>query len=145
MSKKILVLTGPNLNLLGTREPEIYGSDTLADLESLCIKTGLSLGLEVECKQSNYEGELVTWIQEVRNTHAGIIINAGAYTHTSVAILDALKMCECPIYEVHISNIAAREEFRRHSYISSVAKATLCGMGINSYAYALQDLGNLLR
>lgn len=140
MSKKILVLNGPNLNLLGTREPKIYGTATLADLETLCVKTGLELGLEVECKQSNHEGELVTWIQDVRKTHAGIIVNAGAYTHTSVAILDALKMCDLPVYEVHITNIFAREAFRHHSYISPVATGVLCGLGFNGYIYALQDL-----
>lgn len=144
MGKPILVLNGPNLNMLGIREPEIYGKTTLRDVEALCIKTAADLGLEVACKQSNSESELVTWVQEARNTHSAIVINAGAYSHTSVALLDALTLTELPILEVHITNIHAREEFRRNSYISLVAKAVLCGCGIDGYAYAIRTAAKLI-
>jgi len=140
----ILVLTGPNLNMLGVREPEVYGHATLGDAEALCKKTASELGLAIECRQSNHEGELVTWIQQSRDTHHGIVINAGAYTHTSIAILDALKICELPVIEVHISNIFAREEFRHHSFISPIAKGVICGLGIDGYAYAVRALASLV-
>lgn len=140
----LLVLNGPNLNTLGVREPEIYGSTTLGDVEALCARTGHEMGFEIVCRQSNSEGELVTWIQESRGRYAGLVINAGAYTHTSVAILDALKFAGLPIIEVHISNVFAREAFRHHSYISPVATGVLCGFGIEGYALAIRGLAACL-
>ena len=116
---KIFILNGPNLNLLGTREPEIYGHDTLADVEALCHETAKAHNMEVDFRQSNHEGELVEWIQEAIKQAGGVIINAAAYTHTSIAIHDALKMLDCPIIEVHFSDPSNREEFRHHSYISA--------------------------
>jgi 3-dehydroquinate dehydratase-2 len=141
----ILVLNGPNLNMLGMREPKTYGKTTLRDLEKLCKNTATKLGLGVDCRQSNLEGELVTWIQESRKTHAGIIINAGGYSHSSVAILDALTLAEKPTIEVHITNIHAREKFRHHSLVSKAAKGVICGLGIDGYAYALQSMAKLLK
>jgi 3-dehydroquinate dehydratase-2 len=141
----ILVLNGPNLNILGLREPKVYGKATLRDLETLCHKTAKSLGLEAECRQSNIEGELVGWIQESRKTHNGIIINAGGYSHTSVAIFDALQMCKFPIIEVHISNIYSREKFRHVSLLSKAAKGVIAGLGIDGYAYALQAMASTLK
>src|SRR3984885_109802 len=140
----LLVLNGPNLNMLGVREPKTYGNATLRDLEALCKKTAKTLGVTVDCRQSNLEGELVTWIQESRKKHSGIIINAGGYSHTSVAILDALLLAERPVIEVHISNIYSRDQFRRHSLISKAAKGVICGLGIDGYAYALQSMAKLL-
>lgn len=141
---KILILNGPNLNLLGFREPEVYGRETLADVERACRKTAQTLGLEIDFRQSNREGELVDWIQEARTDHAGIIINAGAYSHTSVAILDALLAAERPVVEVHLSNLFKREEFRHHSYISQAAQGVICGLGAAGYLYALDALGRRL-
>ena len=141
----VLILNGPNLNMLGLREPKIYGKSTLANIESLCQQTAKKLGLNVDCYQSNLEGELVTWIQKSRKNHSGIIMNAGGYSHTSVAILDALLLSEKPVIEVHISNIFAREEFRHHSLISKAAKGIICGLGIDGYALALQALSKLLK
>ena len=141
----ILVLNGPNLNMLGVREPKTYGKATLRDLEALCKKTAKSLGLAVDCRQSNIEGELVTWIQGSRKTHGSIVINAGGYSHTSVAILDALLLSELPVIEVHITNIYAREKFRHHSLLSKAAKGVICGLGIDGYAYALQAMAKLLK
>src|ERR1700744_2647299 len=142
MKKKlpILVLNGPNLNMLGVREAKIYGKATLKDLEALCHKTAKRLKLEVDCRQSNIEGELVTWIQQARKKHSGIIINAGAYSHTSVALLDALQLTELPIIEVHISNIYNRERFRHSSYISKAARGVIAGLGIDGYAYAIEAM-----
>lgn len=131
--------------MLGLREPEIYGSATLKDAETLARKTGESFGLKLDCRQSNSEDELIHWIQDARTTHAAIIINAGAYSHTSIAIMDALVLAELPVVEVHITNIHAREEFRHHSYISNVAKAFICGCGIDGYAYAMQTVAKLLK
>ncbi len=142
--KKILVLNGPNLNKLGVREPQIYGSATLGDVEALCAQTAKALGFEVVCRQSNHEGELVTWIQDAPAAFAGIVLNAGAYTHTSVALFDALKMAGIPVIEVHISNIFARESFRHHSYISPIASGILCGFGIEGYALAIRGLASIL-
>lgn len=141
----VLILNGPNLNMLGVREPEIYGSATLADAESLCRTMAQALGMEVDCRQSNDEGELVTWIQNARKTHSGIVINAGGYSHTSVAILDALLLCEKPVIEVHATNIFRREEFRHHSLISRAAKGVICGFGIEGYALALQAMATLVK
>ena len=137
MLTNILVLHGPNLNMLGTREPEIYGHETLEDVNALIQAKAKTLGLTVECKQSNHEGELVTWIQQARDISAAIVINAGASTHTSFAIADALRAAELPVYEVHLSNIYQRESFRHHSYISDIAVAVICGLGPDGYLYAL--------
>ena len=145
MTKTILILNGPNLNLLGKRQPEIYGSDTLEDIEADCTVMGQGLGLEVVCKQSNHEGELVDWIHEARGRAGGIIINPGAYSHTSVAILDALLSVEIPTIEVHLSNIHQREEFRHHSYVSRAAKGVICGFGSLGYILAIQALTAELR
>ena len=145
MSKtNVLILNGPNLNMLGTRQPEIYGHETLTDVESLCQRHGASVGLSVDFRQSNYEGELVTWIQQAKGNASGIIINAGAYTHTSVAILDALLTAQIPTIEVHLSNIHQREEFRHHSYVSRAAKGMICGLGTQGYCLALDALANLI-
>lgn len=137
MSTKILVLNGPNLNMLGTREPEVYGHETLDDVQAAIQRQAGELGLAVDCRQSNSEGELVTWIQQARGQAAAIIINAGAYSHTSIAIPDALRAAELPVYEVHLSNIYRRESFRHHSHISSVAVAVICGLGSDGYLCAL--------
>ncbi len=141
---KILILNGPNLNMLGVREPEIYGADTLADIEQRCHAHASTLGFSVDFRQSNVEGELVTWIQESRTTCQGIAINAAAFTHTSVAILDALSLLDIPIIEVHLSNIFARESFRHHSYVSAVAAGVICGFGWRGYTLALDALKDIL-
>lgn len=140
MAQAIHIINGPNLNLLGTREPEIYGTTTLADIEAMCSTRASAHGLEAMCHQSNDEGELVTIIQSARKGAAGLIINAGAYSHTSVAILDALQAVEAPIMEVHLSNIFAREEFRHHSYISGIAAGVICGLGAQGYEMAIDAL-----
>ena len=140
----ILVLNGPNLNLLGVREPKTYGSETLADIEEACLERAAALDLALDFRQSNHEGQLVDWIQEARESADGIIINAGAYSHTSIAILDALRACELPIIEVHLSNIFAREPYRHHSYISSVARGVICGFGAQSYILALDAIAYVL-
>jgi 3-dehydroquinate dehydratase-2 len=140
----ILVLNGPNLNLLGVREPQTYGRETLADIEESCLERAATLDLAVDFRQSNHEGQLVDWIQEARESADGIVINAGAYSHTSVAILDALRTCELPIIEVHLSNIFAREAYRHHSYISAVARGVICGFGAQSYVLALDAIAYLL-
>ncbi len=137
MTTTLLILNGPNLNTLGQREPEVYGYDTLADIEARCHQVASGLGFGIEFKQSNHEGELVTWIQEARGKVQGIVINAAALTHTSVAIRDALKLHDVPIIEVHISNIFARESFRHHSYISDIAKGVICGCGTKGYELAI--------
>jgi 3-dehydroquinate dehydratase II len=145
MAKTIYVLNGPNLNLLGTRQPQIYGRATLADVEKLCRSTAEQYGFAVVFRQSNHEGQIVDWINEARaEKAAGLIINPASHTTTSVAILDALLTMESPIIEVHISNIHAREEFRRHSYVSLAARAVICGFGINGYALAMAGLASLL-
>lgn len=140
MAHEIHIINGPNLNLLGTREPEIYGTTTLADIEAMCAARAASHGMSAQCFQSNDEGELVNIIQQARNKAAGLIINAGAYSHTSVAILDALQAVEAPIMEVHLSNIFAREEFRHHSYISGIAAGVICGLGASGYEMAIDAL-----
>jgi 3-dehydroquinate dehydratase-2 len=145
MPKTVYLINGPNLDLLGTREPEKYGRATLADVEELCRATAKSHGLAIVCRQSNHEGEIVEWIHEARAKKAvGLLINAAAYTHTSVAILDALATLEAPIVEVHITNIHARERFRRRSYVSKVARAMVCGFGINGYALAIAGLAAMI-
>ena len=140
----ILILNGPNLNLLGRREPGIYGRATLADIEAMCAEEGARLGLAVTCRQSNSEGELVTWVQEVHGNFAGLIINAGAYSHTSIALLDAARSLDEPLIEVHLSNIYKRESFRQHSYISLAATGVLCGFGASGYLMALRAMADLV-
>ena len=144
MKPKIVVLNGPNLNLLGQRQPEIYGRDTLADVEANVRGLADEFGLDVDFRQSNHEGLLIDWIHEARTTAAGLIINPGAFTHTSVAILDALKTCEFPILEVHISNVHQRESFRHHSYVSLVATGVMAGFGVHGYELALRHLARLI-
>lgn len=144
MPKPIHILNGPNLNLLGQRQPEVYGSDTLADVEKQCADQAKALGLTCTCRQSNHEGQLVDWIQEARQIAAGIIINPGAYSHTSVAILDALNAFDGPVLEVHISNIHKREAFRHHSYVSQRADGVIAGFGTEGYALALRRMASLL-
>lgn len=136
----VLVINGPNLNQLGFREPEIYGRETLADIDALCLGAGESLGLSIECFQASGEGELVDKIHAARGVHDGIVINAGAYTHTSIALLDALLSVGLPTIEVHLSNIHQRESFRHHSYISKVASGVIIGLGSHGYVLALQAL-----
>ncbi len=140
----VLILNGPNLNLLGTREPEIYGRTTLADIEAECRQHAGRIGLAVDCRQSNGEGQLVDWIQEARSGHAAIVINPGGYSHTSIAILDALQATGLPIVEVHLSNIHNRETFRQHSYVSKAALGMICGFGAQGYLMALDALARLL-
>lgn len=145
MPKTVYVLNGPNLNLLGTREPELYGRATLADVEKLCRETAQGCGLSVEFRQSNHEGEIVDWIQQARAEKAvGLIINPAGFTTTSVAILDALLTMEAPVIEVHITNIHKREAFRRHSYVSRAARAVICGFGIEGYALAITGIAALI-
>jgi 3-dehydroquinate dehydratase-2 len=144
MSTSVLVLNGPNLNLLGTRQPEVYGRTTLADVERDCLAKGKELGLTVDFRQSNHEGTLVDWIHEAKGKHAGIVINAGAYTHTSIAIMDAINSVELPVIEVHLSNIHRREEYRHLSYISKVAVGMICGFGAFGYLMGLEGLANHL-
>lgn len=140
----IYILNGPNLNLLGKREPHIYGSATLGDLQAAVERKALALGLKIDFRQSNHEGVLIDWIQEAREKAAGLIINPGAYTHTSVAIHDALRALLCPTIEVHLTNIHAREAFRRHSYVSPAATGVICGLGAQGYLAALDALKGLL-
>lgn len=141
---QILVLNGPNLNLLGKRQPEIYGHETLDDVEEQCLRVAADLGLSVDFRQSNAEHELIAWLHEARETAQGIVINPAGYSHTSVALMDALAACSCPIIEVHISNIHRREPFRHHSYVSHVATGVICGCGTQGYTLALRHLAVLL-
>ncbi len=145
MHPVILILNGPNLNLLGVREPAIYGRETLADIKAMCADTGKALDLEIDFRQSNAEGELVAWIQEARGRAGGIVVNAGGLTHTSVAILDALLAAELPVVEVHLSNIFRREEFRRHSYVAGAAQGVICGLGAHGYVLAIEAMARLVR
>lgn len=145
MNNTIFVLNGPNLNLLGKREPHIYGHETLADVEAECRRVGSDLGLKIEFRQSNAEFQLIDWIHEAREAAAGIIINPAGLTHTSIALMDALKACACPIIEVHISNVHQREAFRHHSYVSLAATGVIAGLGTQGYTLALQRLERLLR
>jgi 3-dehydroquinate dehydratase II len=140
----VLILNGPNLNLLGRREPGIYGHSTLADIEAMCTAEGERLGLAVECRQSNGEAELVSWVQEVPGRFAGLILNAGAYSHTSIALLDAARLLDEPLIEVHLSNIYQRETFRQHSYVSLAATGVLCGFGARGYLMALHAIAAIL-
>jgi 3-dehydroquinate dehydratase-2 len=145
MSKTIYIINGPNLNLLGKRQPEIYGRDTLADVEAACAKVGQESGLSARLMQSNAEGELIGWIHEARGKAQGIIINPGAYTHTSIAILDALNAFEGPVLEVHVSNVHKREAFRHHSYVSLRADGVIAGFGVEGYALAMRRMGSLVK
>ena len=141
----VVVLNGPNLNLLGTREPEVYGRDTLSDIEKECRRHAKARGLAIEFRQSNHEGELVGWVQEARGRAAGIIVNAAGFTTTSVALLDALLAVGLPVIEVHLSNIFRRESFRQHSLISLAAKGVICGLGKTGYLVALDAFARLLQ
>lgn len=144
MMKTILVLNGPNLNMLGLREPEVYGSETLADVEQTCREYGEGLGLVIEFQQTNHEGQMIEWIHHARRRIAGIVINPGAWTHTSAAIHDALIAAEVPVIEVHISNVHRREDFRHFSYVSRVAKGVLAGFGTDGYRMAIQHYASYL-
>jgi 3-dehydroquinate dehydratase-2 len=144
MSRIVYVLNGPNLNLLGKRQPHIYGHETLADVEAECRRTAAELALEIVFHQSNREYEIIDWIHEARERAGGIVINPAAFTHTSVAILDALNACDIPIIEVHISNVHRREAFRHHSYVSTVASGVIAGFGTQGYPLALQRLARLI-
>jgi 3-dehydroquinate dehydratase-2 len=139
---KILVLNGPNLNLLGLRQPEVYGRATLADVEALC--RGAAGAHAVECRQTNHEGEMLDWVHAARGTAGGIVVNAGAWTHTSIALLDALNVFEGPVFEVHISNIHRREPFRHHSYVSGRADGVIVGFGVEGYAMAVRRMAEIL-
>ena len=143
-SRSVLILNGPNLNLLGTREPSIYGTATLSDIEAACHSRGLEHGFSVDFRQSNHEGELIEAIHSALGQHVAVIINAGAYTHTSVAIHDALRMVDVPIMEVHLSNPHQRESFRHQSFIAPVATGLICGLGQQSYLLAIDAVASLL-
>ncbi|MEW1981076.1 type II 3-dehydroquinate dehydratase [Citricoccus sp. NPDC079358] len=145
MTKPLFVLNGPNLNLLGQREPDKYGTTTLADVQVLCEQAAAGQGLTVDFRQSNHEGTLVDWIQEARAEASGIILNPAGYTTTSIAIMDALLAAEVPLVEVHVTNIHQREEFRHHSYVSKVANAVIAGAGVHGYELAVQHLARLVR
>jgi 3-dehydroquinate dehydratase II len=140
----VVVLNGPNLNLLGEREPEIYGRETLADVEALCRKAASQAGLSVDFRQSNHEGVLIDAVHETRTSAAGFVVNAGAFTHTSIALRDALATVSVPVLEVHLSNVHAREEFRHHSYLSAIATGVIVGCGPSGYAYAVARIGELV-
>ena len=141
----ILILNGPNLNLLGTRQPEVYGTTTLSDIENMCQKKAAELGVNVKCRQSNHEGELIDWIHAARGTFDGIIINAGAYTHTSIAIMDAISSVEIPTLELHLSDIHAREDFRHVSYIGKVTFDAIMGYGADGYPMAIARMMDKLK
>ena len=145
MSKRIYVLNGPNLNLLGVREPHLYGRETLADVTMACEAAAARLDLQADFRQSNHEGQIIDWIQEARGAAAGIVINPAGFTSTSIAILDALKTFEGPIIEVHISNIHRREAFRHHSYVSLAATGVIAGLGTQGYVLALEAMARLLQ
>ena len=144
MTKTVVILNGPNLNRLGTREPDIYGSETIGDLEARCRKRAEAHGLDVDFRQSNHEGELVTWVQQAADSGCGLIVNAAAYSHTSVALHDALKSCHLPVIEVHLSNIFQREAFRHHSYVSNTAQGVICGFGAKGYELAIEAIADLV-
>jgi len=144
MSRIVYLLNGPNLNLLGKREPHLYGHESLADVQQRCAAQAAQLKLALEFRQSNAESQLIDWIHEARERAGGLIINPGAYAHTSIAIRDALLACTCPILEVHISNVYQREAFRHHSYVAGVAAGVIIGCGTQGYVLALQRIGQLL-
>jgi len=139
-----LVLNGPNLNLLGVREPAVYGHETLGDIEERCTARAAALHLQIDFRQTNHEGQLVDWIQEARESADGIVLNAGALTHTSVAVLDALSAADLPVIEVHLSNIFRRESFRHHSYVSLAANGVICGLGPQGYELALEAIAAMI-
>ena len=145
MTKKIAVLNGPNLNLLGTREPETYGSTTLAEIEALVSARAEAHGFDLDFRQTNIEGELVDWLQQAGKGCSGIILNAAAYTHTSIALHDAVAAVSTPVIEVHLSNVFAREDYRHHSFISDVAVGVICGFGANGYLLAVDAIASMLR
>ena len=138
--RSILILNGPNLNLLGTRQPEVYGKTTLADIEEMCRTYADAIGVKVAFDQSNHEGDLVDALHAAKGTHDGVILNAGAYTHTSIALMDAIASVELPVIELHLSNVHAREEFRHTSYIAKVALGIICGFGARGYTLAMDAL-----
>ena len=142
---RLLILNGPNLNLLGQRQTDIYGTQTLADIEAACTEYAQSRGCAVECRQSNHEGQLIDWIHEARAAFDGVIINAGGFTHTSIALRDALLALEKPVIEVHLSNIYRREEFRHHSYLSAAVVGVICGLGLRGYLAAIDALADTLK
>jgi 3-dehydroquinate dehydratase II len=144
MIRTIYVLNGPNLNLLGQRQPEIYGRSTLADVEKLCRAAAERHGLAIAFRQSNHEGVLIDWLHEARQEAAGVVLNPGAFTHTSIALLDAILAAEIPVVEVHLTNIHAREEFRRTSFVSRAVKAAICGFGIEGYGLAIAGLAAMI-
>jgi 3-dehydroquinate dehydratase-2 len=144
MAKPVFVLNGPNLNMLGVREPEVYGRETLDDVRKRAEGRAKALGLAIDFRQSNVEGELIGWVQEARGKAAGIVLNAGAFTHTSIGLLDALAAAELPVIEVHLSNIFRRESFRQHSYVSLAAKGVICGLGAIGYELALEAMAELI-
>jgi 3-dehydroquinate dehydratase-2 len=140
----VFILNGPNLNLLGVRDPSVYGHDTLADIEERCLARAAALDLQIDFRQTNHEGQLVDWVQEARESAEGIILNAGALTHTSVAVFDALSAAGLPTIEVHLSNIFRRESFRHHSYVSLIANGVICGLGAQGYELALEAIASLI-
>ena len=140
----VFILNGPNLNLLGVREPAVYGHDTLGDIEERCSTRAAALNLQIDFRQTNHEGQLVDWIQEARESADGIVLNAGALTHTSVAVLDALSAADLPVIEVHLSNIFRRESFRHHSYVSLAANGVICGLGPQGYELALEAIAAII-
>ena len=144
MTYNILILNGPNLNMLGLREPEIYGRQTLDDIRALCESHAEARDLAVDFRQSNHEGELIEWIQQAPKEHAGIILNPGGYTHTSVAIMDALRAVDLPAIELHLSNIHRREPFRRRSYVAQAVRGSICGFGAHGYVLAIDGMRALL-
>lgn len=143
-TNKILIINGPNLNMLGMREPDVYGYETLADISAMCDAEAINLDLSIDFRQSNTEGQIITWIQDARDSFQGIIINPAAFTHTSIAIMDALLAVGLPVVEVHLSNIHKREAFRHQSYVSLMAKGVICGFGSHGYVLALQAMARLL-
>ena len=143
MSPKILILNGPNLNTLGRREPAVYGAETLADVETMCRSAAKQAGFGLDFRLSNSESELIGWIQEAGDDFAAVIINAGAYSHTSISILDALRLLSAPVIEVHLSNIYQREAYRHHSHISAVARGVICGFGAHGYVLAIEAAARL--
>lgn len=144
MTHNILILNGPNLNLLGTRQPEVYGSTTLMDIEQMCKSHAKSLGVHVDFAQTNHEGGLVDMIHDARGTYNGLILNAGAYTHTSIALMDAIASVDLPTIELHLSNVHAREEFRHKSYIANVAVGIICGFGASGYTLSITAMSDYL-
>ena len=145
MNPVVYVLNGPNLNLLGKRQPDIYGSETLADIDAECRRVADEHGLALDFRQTNAEHQLIDWIHEAREKAAGIVINPAAFTHSSIAVRDALAACDCPILEVHISNIHRREPFRHRSYVSDLAVGVICGFGTQGYALALMRMARLVK